>query len=221
MQMVDGDPQYSRDTRIRIALAKFHGIDGEEWSKKEIAEFLNVSRSTVNEYLNETQMAAEAEHALVEKEAQIRLQLIQDLRAKMDRLDKLEEQYEQEVEAVPTRFEVKRNVKGQVDLEDVPNVEAPEDGATASVEMDIPVPDRFKEVPKVEKLERVWREKRMVQEQLEDLLGLESPDELDVTEDRVVDVKLYRTNEDLPEQEVIDVTPSEHSAELPEQPEGE
>lgn len=200
----DSDPKFSRQTRIRVAISKYHGLDGETWNKQEIADFLNVRKNTVNKYLNDSQLAKDTEHALVEKEAQTRLSLIQQLHQKLDRLDTLEEKISNESEAVPTSFDLKRNQRAEIDFENVPNVDAPEEGAPL-VDIDVPVPSEYEEMPNLDKLEKIWREKRLVQEQLEDLLGLESPDELDVDQNTTVDVKYWKTDDDLPDQEVIDV----------------
>jgi len=51
---------------------------------------------------------------------------------------------------------------------------------------------------------------------VQDLLGLESPDELDVQEEKVVDVKYWRTDDSLPEQEVVDIDSPDIDGELPE-----
>lgn len=208
------EPKFSKKTRIRIAVAKYHGLDGEEWSKSEIADFLNVRKNTVTKYLNDTELAKETEHSLVEKEAQTRLQLIQDLHSKLEQLEKLEQKISNEKEAVPTQFRIKSDVKGEIDFSDIPQVDTPEDGGEL-VNVDVPVPDRYQEMPNLDKLEKIWREQRLVQEQLEDLLGLESPDELDVNEEKVVDVKYWRTDDDLPDQDVIDVNSGGVGGELP------
>lgn len=210
----DTDPRFTRDTRVRVAIAKWHGLDGEKWGKDEIAEYLNVEPNTVTKYLNESDLAKDTEHALVEKEAQTRLQLIQNLHSRLDRLDAIEEKVSREKEAVPTQFDIERDKLGEIDFEDVPNVEAPENGAP-KVEVDVPVPSRYEEMPNLDKLEKIWREKRLVQEQLEDLLGLEAPDEIDVDQDQTIDVKYWKTDDDLPDQEIIDVSSEEVGGELP------
>lgn len=208
-------PKFDRPTRIRVALAKYHGLDGEEWSKDQIAEFLNVERNTVTKYLNDSDLAQETSGTMVEKEAQTRFQIIQQLKDKLDRLEKIEEKISQEAEVVPTQYKMERNVRAEVDFSDVPNVQTPDEGVQ-KVEVDLPVPDRYEEMPNLDKMEKVWREKRLVQEQLEDLLGLESPDEIDVSEEKTIDVKYWRTDDDLPEQEVIDVSGGPVEDELPE-----
>lgn len=210
-----GEPRFDRDTRLRLTLAKFHGLDGEEWSKEEIADFLNVETNTVTKYLNDSDFAQDSHHSLVELEAQTRFEIIEQLQDKLERLEKIENKISKEADVVPTQFRLEQNVQAEVDFDDIPNVQAPEDGQT-TVEMDVPVPDRFEEMPNLDKLEKVWREKRLVQEQLEDLLGLESPDELDVSEEKTIDVKYWRTDDDLPEQEVIDINSPDVDDELPE-----
>lgn len=210
----DTDPRFTRDTRVRVAIAKWHGLDGEKWTKEEIADYLDVQKGTVTKYLNDSDLAEETEHALVEKEAQTRLQLIQNLHQRLDRLDSLEDKVSNEKEAVPTQFKLEKNKLGEIDFDEVPNVEAPDDGAP-KVEVDVPVPERYEEMPNLDKLEKIWREKRLVQEQLEDLLGLEAPDELEVDQDQTIDVKYWKTDDDLPDQEVIDVGSGEVGGELP------
>lgn len=217
-------PRFNKQTRIRIALAKKNGVDGEEWTIDEIADYLQVSKRTVKKYLYESEMAQEVDSMLAEKEAQTRLELVQQLKEKLKTLDEVEKKLQKEKKAVPTSYKLKK-AHGKIDFENVPNVEADGD-LEQRVEVDVPIPETYEEVPNVDDLRDVWREKRQVQEQLEDLLGLESPDELDVSSEEVIDVKYWDMgdgsgDDGLPDQDVIDVESSLETDEemdgLPEQ----
>jgi len=199
-------PRFNRETRVRIALAKFYGLDGEEWTHAEIAEYLNVSERQVNTYLNESEMAEDMDRMLAQRQATTRLQLVEQLQDKLRRLEQVEQQLAQEVEAVPSRYRMEETVAA-VDASEHDGLEQIE--SPSEVQVDVPVPDAFVEVPNVEELSDVWRERRLVQEQLEDLLGLEEPEEVRTEQQKTVDIKhwdMSGTSEDsLPEQEVIDV----------------
>ena len=215
MSEADSEPKFTRDTRVRIAVAKYHGLDGESWTREEIADYLNVKINTVDKYLNDSTLAQETEHSLVEKEAQTRLQLIQQLQSKLERLEEVEKQLGKVRETVPSQYELERDVQAKVDTSDIPNVQNPEE--EQDVLIDVPVPSRYEEVPDVDRLKEVWREKRLVQEQLEDLLGLEAPDEIDVDKEQTIDVKYWRDDSDsLPEPDVVDVSANEIEDDLPE-----
>lgn len=208
------DPRFDKDTRVRIAVAKYHGLDGEEWTRAEIGDYLNVTESAVAKYLDEPNQIEADPSMYAEVEAQTRLSLIQSLHDKLDRLSEIEDELLAERDVVPTQFEMEKDVPGTVDLSDVPNVETNDEQAQ-QVRLDVPVPKRYKEVPNVEAVTEVWREKRLVQEQLEDLLGLEAPEELDVDANETLDVKVLQSDE-LPDQpvEVLDSSPVD--SELPE-----
>lgn len=199
-------PRFNRETRVRIALAKSHGLDGEEWTHAEIAEYLNVSERQVNSYLNESEMAEDMNRMLAQRQATTRLQLVEQLQNKLQRLEKVEQQLSQEVDAVPSRYRMESAV-AEVDVSEHDGLEQIEN--PSEVEVDVPVPDAFAEVPNVEELSDVWRERRLVQEQLEDLLGLEEPEKLQTEQQKTVDIKHWdmsgTSEESLPDQEVIDV----------------
>ncbi len=199
-------PKFNKETRVRIALAKYYGLDGEEWTQKEIADYLNISERQVYTYLNESELADDMERMLAQRQATTRLQLVEDLQGKLERLEQVEQQLAQETEAVPSRYRIEETV-AEIDPSEYDGLEQAE--VPDEVSVDMPVPDSFVEVPNVEELSDVWRERRLVQEQLEDLLGLEEPDEVRTEQETTVDIKhwdMSGTSEDsLPDQEVIDV----------------
>lgn len=213
---VDDTPRFNRDTRVRIALSKWYGMDGEEWSYDEIGEYLNVSERKVKEYVHESDMAEEMEAVLAEKEAQTRMKILGDLTEKLERLEEIEQQVQEEKKAVPSMF-MPESTTAELDPSDIDGVKATE-GGSRQIEIDIPVPTEYSEIPNVSKLSDVWREQRLVQEQIEELLGLESPDEIDVSSEKTVDVKHWELSggDNLPDQEVIDIESSEPDADLPE-----
>lgn len=195
----------SRRSRVRYALHHYHGI-GEEMSKEEIADELNVTVHTVRSYLNDSDMAAQMRDVQRELEKQTHQQLVEDYQSRLDTLYDLEEQLIDVVEPAVTGYEMKE-VKSQVtDYEsdeislDITD-ENPED-------MDVPVPSRFEEVPSMRRLKDVWEEMSRVQEQLEDLLGLEEPEQHNVTGEVTENkVMTFTTDVDdsLPEQEVTEI----------------
>lgn len=211
----------NKDTRIRIALAKYHGMDGEEWAISEIAEYLNVSDSKVEDYLFNSEMSDEMEGMLAEAEAQTRLELLADMKQKLETLQQIEKQVAQETEAVPTSYTLE-TMKAEVSSNELPNVKDI-DNEEKRVDVQVPVPERFAEIPNVEELTDVWREQRLVREQIEDLLGLEAPDEIEASSERTIDIKHWEMSgvddDGLPEQDVIEVESNEveSDASLPEQ----
>lgn len=186
----------------------YHGIGCEEHDPKEIAEYLNVNEGLAREYIHDTPQSDEIDKALDELAKQTRKDVIMDLRARLRDLNELEEELKDAVEVVVTDFafeQVELEVQG-----------APGDGvgvsedANATYNDDVPVPNRVKEVPQFDRLQKVWEEKTRVQDQLTNLLGMAEPDEvevsgdLDVTEQKVYSISDDEDNE-YPEQEVSDV----------------
>lgn len=208
----DSSPRYRKaQTRKRIALAKYYGMDGEEWTVQEIADHLRVSKSTVEDYIYSSDMAAEVEEALVQKEAQARMDIILDLKERFEKLKEIEEELLEAKDVVATEHEL-HTVRGEVSFGQVDGVKPPSEQTMANeVTIEVPVASDFKEVTDVDELQKVWDEMREVQEQMEDLLGLEEPEEKQVeqtTTERTE--KIYRfegVDDSLPEQEqeVIEV----------------
>lgn len=206
--MSDDSPRYnSRDTRVHIALQKFHGIGIEgEWSLSQIAEHLNVTEQTVTDYLNESPQAEDVSDSFEAVAEKTRVEIISDLRERLRRLRDLEEQFAKAVEVQVTEYDVKQ-VRASVasDASDELDIES-----EIEHKADVPVPSEFEEVPQFDRLRKVWSERRNTEEQLEDLLGLEEPDEHEVT-GTVTEQKVYKLDDgdELPEQEVSPVTDEE------------
>jgi transcriptional regulator with XRE-family HTH domain len=190
-----------KDTRVQVALAKFHGMgDDDPWTVEEIADYLNVNVSTVSEYINNTEIGEEVESQLAEAQARTRMKLGMKL---LDRLDNLErmmslKEEEKRPAVVSHRYE---NVRGKVTM----NREGMTIDDEKEVGFTVPVPDKFKEVPKVDNdMKTLMNEWRQTVEQVEDLLGLEEPDKIEseVNETRT-EIKLWGGMEDanFPEQE--------------------
>lgn len=213
--------KYGKETRVRIAVAKYYGLDGEEQTYEQISNDLGVSTRQVKKYIHETSVGAEAEQMLAEKEAQARFQIYQTLSGKLERLNKIEDQLLQKKDIAPSSYELK-NATGMVSFDDVPNMAADPKGENVTfTEQEVPVPDDYVEVADVDELKDVWREQRQVIEQMEDLLGLEEPEQIEETSQQVIDVKHWSMeggDDNLPEQEVVDIDQSTDGAgELPEQ----
>lgn len=199
-----GDPRFnSKKTRVQVALAKHHGMGDEgQWTIPEIAEYLNVSETTVEDYLYDTDIAEEVESQLADTQARTRMRIGMKLMNYLDRLEKLENELGQEKRpaVVSHRMET---VKGEVSM----NKEGMQVTDEREVAFDVPVPDQFKEVTKVDDLQDVWTEKRQIIQQLEDLLGLESPEEMEVEQTvEKREIKLWGGLEDadFPEGEVLE-----------------
>jgi hypothetical protein len=199
----DGPRFQKKETRVQVALARYHGMgDDGPWTIKEIADYLNIEPRTVEKYVSESEMAEAVEDQLAEAQARTRMRLAMKL---MDYLDKLEEMEDQMAEekrpaVVSHKYE---EVEGEVTMQ--------RDGMTVvddkNVDFEVPVPDHFKEVPKVENLKDIWREKRQVIQQIEDLLGLEAPEQVESKHEEVnTEIKIWGGMDDanFPEQRVIE-----------------
>lgn len=200
----DSTPRFKKkETRVQVALAKYHGMgDDSPWTIQEIADYLNVDTSTVSDYVNNTEMAEQVEDQLAEAQARTRMRLAMKL---MDYLDNLEEmeatmREEKRPAVVSHKYE---DVEGEVTMQ--------KEGMTVvddkNVDFEVPVPDHFKEVPKVSNLKDIWREKRQVIQQIEDLLGLEAPDQVESKHEEVnTEIKIWGGMDDanFPEQRVIE-----------------
>jgi len=199
-------PDFNQETKVRIAVSKFYGMgNDDEWTYERIADYLDEPIHKVKKYIHESKLGAEAESMMAEKEAQTRMEIYRDLKNKLTNLKKVEEQLLEAKQAKPSSFDMKRK-RGQVSFDNVPNVEADYNDPD-SVMANVPIPDDFVEVADIDGLKDVWREQRQVIEQLEDLLGLEEPDQIQETSEQVIDVKHWSAadvGDKLPDQEIVD-----------------
>jgi transposase len=200
--------KYGKKTRVRIAVAKYYGLDGEEQSYEQISDELGVSTKQVKRYIHETSVGAEAEKMLAQKEAQARFQIYEKLSRKLEHLEQIEEELLEKKDIAPSSYKLE-SATGMVAFDSVPNVQAdPKAENVTFIEQDVPVPDDFVEVSDVGELKDVWREQRQVIEQMEDLLGLEEPEQIEETSQQIVDVKHWSmdgADDNLPDQEVVEL----------------
>jgi hypothetical protein len=188
----------------------YHGIGTDEHDRDEIADFLNVRRSLVDEYLDETPQSDEIKRVHDSIGEQTRNEMIMEKRDRLRQLRELEEQLRDAVEIVVTDFEFK---PAKLDIKSAPGkgigVDQEEDN---SYDGEVPVPKRVKEVPQFDRLQAVWEEMRKTENELAKLMGLNEPEELSV-EGNVVDQKFYQIDEDpgdgFPEQEVKELSEEE------------
>lgn len=217
------EADFDQETKIRIAVSKFYGMgkDG-EWSYERIAEYLDEPIHKIKQYVHESSLGAEAESMMAEKETQTRMEIYRDLKNKLENLKQVEEELLEAKKAKPSSYTLEK-ASGRVSFDNVPNMEGDYDDGSIK-EIDVPIPDDYAEVTDTDGLKDVWREQRQVIEQLEDLLGLEEPDQIEETSEQVIDVKHWQASDvgdDLPAQEVIDVNQGEQieqvKKELPDQ----
>lgn len=198
----------SRKDRIHHALRLYHGIGrDDEWSREEIADYLDVRRSLVDEYLDETPQADEIDMAFDAVGKQTRKELIMDKRDRMRQLRELEEELKDAVEVVVTDFKFE-NAELKVSGAPGDNVEVA-GGSVTTYDGQVPVPNRVKEVPQFSRLQRVWDEMRQTEAELSKLMGLSEPEEIaidaDVTEQKVWELGTDPSDEGFPEQDVEDL----------------
>lgn len=214
--MGNGNPRFrKKQTRVQIALAKYYGMgDDDPWTIERIANYLEVDKSTVSNYVNNTELADAVEEQLAEAQARTRMRLAMKL---LDRLDNLEEMIDAKSEAKKPQVVSHKieTVQGELDAQvDGYNIDTDQE-----IKMDVPIPDHFKEVPKVDSdMKTLMREWRMTVQEIEDLLGLEAPDQIESEHREIqVEAKLWDVNTDdadFPEQEVLDSQPQEPPAEI-------
>lgn len=204
-------PRFRRkDMRVEVALAKYYGLgeDGEGWDYEEIADYLRVDESTVKEYIHNTEMAREVEDKLAERQARTRMKIAMKL---LDRLDSLEEAIrakEQETRPAVTEHRYER-VKGEVNMVK----EGMEVTDNKELEFDVPIPDKFTQVPKIDNdLKTLYKEWRMVIQEIEDLMGLEEPEKIE-SEHTEINAQIKSWNVDMedagfPQAQVRDNEPS-------------
>jgi len=176
--MADGKPKYrKRNTRVEVALSKYHGINEDEpWDIDRIADHLNVSRSTIEDYVYNTEMAEEVEEAAAEAQARTRMDIVMKLKDELAKLEDIEEDLLQAKDTVissytPKTVDVKVNSPDGVHFDD--------DTESPTLSTQIPVPQDYKEVPDTSKLKNVWIQKRKIIQDIEDLMGLEAPDKVE------------------------------------------
>lgn len=199
----DGPRFKKKETRVQVALARYHGMgDDGTWTIQEIADYLNIEPRTVKNYVNDTEMAEAVEEQLAEAQARTRMRLAMKLMDYLDNLEEMEDQMAEEKRPAVVSHEYEE-VEGEVTMQ--------RDGMTVvddkNVDFEVPVPDHFKEVPKVENLKDIWREKRQVIQQIEDLLGLEAPDQVESKHEEInTEVKIWggMDDADFPEQRVVE-----------------
>jgi len=170
-------PKFQRDTRVQIALAKFHGIDDEPWEVDRIAEYLTVKPKTVESYVYDSDLSDQVEEQLADAQARVRMRIAMKL---LDRLDTLEELIDERKDVKKAKVTSHKNVKVEGDV--VMNRDGMSVGGdnTRTIEFDVPVPDFFKEVTDVSKeLQSLLKEWRLTAQQIQDLLGLEAPDKIE------------------------------------------
>lgn len=213
----------NEETRIRVALSKYYGMGSDgEWSIDEIADYLNCSEKTVEKYLYQSEIAQQTEGMLAEAEAQTRMQLLEDMHNQLDALEHIQGELMQKKEAVPTSYQMVKT-EAEIDPSDEHNLDVADDGG--NIDVRVPVPKSYAEVTDTEELTDIWRERRLIREQMEDLLGLEAPEEIETNNETTIDVKHWEveggndSDDALPDQDVIDIESNtvEMDDNLPEQ----
>lgn len=196
------EPRFKKkSTRVRVALAKFYGMGGDEpMTYDEIADYLRVSPETVKNYVNDSEISADVEDKLAEAQAQTRMKIAMSQLEKLDEIDEKIRQLKQERRpaVVSHRFE---EVQGRVTMD--------REGMTVTddkeVQFKVPVPDHFKEVPVVDNgLKDMLRERRLIIQEIEDLLGLEAPDKIESEHTEMkFEAKIWDMENALPDQEIV------------------
>jgi hypothetical protein len=200
---LENKPRWRPKSRKRFALAKYHGISGDSWSIEQISDYLRVSESTVAKYIFDSDMGDKVAERLADVQAQTRLEVAMRMFDQLETLDEIEQKLLKEKEAVTTSY-VPQTVSGVPHYQDDTfHVEdAPE------LEFTVPVADDFDEVPNVEQVKEVWKEKRKLIQDIEDLLGLEEPKQMEVESEHTevtMERKVYELEGDagLPSQEPV------------------
>ncbi|AGM11962.1 hypothetical protein DNAM5_103 [Haloarcula californiae tailed virus 1] len=216
--MPGGKPKFrKKDTRVEVALAKYYGLgEDEPWDLDRIADYLNVSRSTVEDYVYNTEMAEEVERAAAEAQARTRMEIVMKLKSELQKLEDIEEDLLQAKETVISSYTPKR-VEAKVNSPD--GVHFDDDAGSPTVSTQIPVPQDYKEVADTSKLKNVWIQKRKIIQDIEDLMGLEAPDKVEQESKSVhLERKVYevKSDGDFPEPDVAHV--NEDPAEIEVEP---
>lgn len=196
-----------KDMRVEVALAKYYGLgeDSEGWNYGEIAEYLRVDESTVRKYIHETELAREVEEKLADRQARTRMKIAMKL---LDRVDRLEEQIR--IKEQETRPAVASHRYEQVEG----TVRMYKDGMEVDDEtpmrFEVPVPDQFVEVPKIDNdLKTLYKEWRMTIQEVEDLMGLEAPEKME-SEHREINAQIKQWNVDMGDAEFPEAEVRQH-----------
>lgn len=198
-------PRWRPESRKRFALAKYYGIGDESWTMEQIADYLRVEEGTVAKYIFESDMGDQVARRLADVQAQTRLQIAMELFDQLEQLDEIEEALLKEKRAVISGYRP-QTVSGVPQMKDQENfdiTDAPE------LEFNVPVAEEMDEVPNIEQVQEVWKEKRKIIQDIEDLLGLEEPEQVEVDSEHkevTMERKVYEFREQdlddgLPEQE--------------------
>lgn len=172
-------PKFSKSTRVQIALAKFHGLgeNGETWSIEKIADHLNVSEGSVRRYVYDSDLSDEVEEKLADAQARVRMRLAMKY---LDRLDEIEDLIEERKAVKEPEVVSHQNVTVEGDVVMQRDGMSVGGENTETVEFQVPVPDHFQEVTDVSgELESLLREWRQTAESIENLLGLEAPEQIE------------------------------------------
>lgn len=193
--MPGGKPKFrKKETRVEVALAKYYGLGDEEpWELDRIADYLNVSRSTVEDYVYNTEMAEEVERAAAEAQARTRMEIVVKLKDELEKLEDIEEDLLQAKDTVISSYTPKTV---EVSVNSPKGVHFDDGNPSPTVSTQIPVPQDYSEVPDTSKLKNVWIQKRKIIQDIEDLMGLEAPDQVEKNEKSVsLERKVYEVRD--------------------------
>lgn len=201
-------PEYGEKMKMNIAVSKFYAVgnDDESWTYERIANYLDESVPTVKQYIHNTAFGQEVEAIAVEAESQARLKVYTSLMQKLENLQEIEQTLLQTKEAIPSSYKMSR-ARAEVTFDQVPNVGRLYENGTV-LDIDVPIPDDYVESPNIDKLKVVWREQRMVIEQIESFFGMRDNTDDSQTNENVIYVKNWSSDDidqNLPDREVIDV----------------
>lgn len=186
--------------RVRFAIRKKY-LSEEEWTNQEIADELNVSQEVVSRYLNHTPQAQEVQRAREAVEKEQWKQMVSDLMNRIDKLAELERQLWEVVEPVVTGY---KYIDADAEIEDY---HLQDGGNSVSLDLgenapetdvEIPIPDRWKEIPSFNRLRSVWDERRRTEEQLANILGLEADETLNL-QGEVTERKVFSVDDNYPD----------------------
>jgi hypothetical protein len=207
-------PKFRRvEQRRKFALAKFYGqgSDG-TWEMEEIAEYLNVSEATVENYIYDTEMGEQVREVFPAAEERMKMDIVLE---KKKRLDKLREMFDaklQEKDISVTGYKI-NTVKGEPNFENIEGFKSPEEeGMSDVIRLDAPLAENFEERTKLDGEARaILREIRKHENDIRDMLSLDQPDEVKTEHegDAMVEQKIYNiqgsSNDEMPEARVVDV----------------
>jgi len=211
-------PRFRRpEQRRRVALAKYYGTGSDgEWSIAEIAEYLRVAETTVEDYIWDTEMGDKARDMFPAAEERMKMDILLE---KKDRLDKLREMFDEKLDekkAVVTGHQLE-SVHAEVSMADLEGVRGPtgEEAPKNRIRLDAPHPSKFDSVSVFgEELRALLREIREHENDIREMLSLDEPDEVEQSQagDTIVEQKIYNfdgADDGLPDAEIIDVNTEE------------